>query len=570
MDNYWLREAKKNLLWKKKPQILFKRNKDNVLSFPDGTLNVSENCLDIHLGTSKAKQTALITINKELCIERYSYEELYNAVNNLTRFFLQLKSKPKKIMIHSSANIYTTVLMLTLSRIGVEFCILFQELSEVAVLKRIKLFNPDLLFTNLKSDIFKKNYPKVKKKIKIKYLENLNLKFRRSKRVNINHYNADKNLFTLFTSGSTGDPKGIIHSSGGYLTFAKYTTKKQFGANKSSIMLTCSDAGWINGHTYAVFGPLSLGATSVILERPIDIINTQIFKINNDLKVSILYLPVTLIRSLKSIYENERIYFKYIKSLGSMGEPLASSVGKWFSAFFSDGKLPIVNTYFQTETGGIIASQRFNDKPDFGTVGKALNKFIKFNELSHNKKVELKLLKWWPGCMKGVLNGRKEWEKYWDANSFKLFDLASLNKRKNILIHGRTDDVINISGHRIGSGEIENVIMRIKNVNETCVVMNKDFLKGYKVNCLIVSNSSDKDLIKKEVFDSIRNNFGQFALPEKVIITSGIPKTRSGKIMRRVVRNLFENPKSNNYGDLSTILEKKVLKEIKEKIIHNE
>ena len=557
MDNYWLREAKKNLLWKKKPQILFKRNKDNVLSFPDGTLNVSENCLDIHLGTSKAKQTALITINKELCIERYSYEELYNAVNNLTRFFLQLKSKPKKIMIHSSANIYTTVLMLTLSRIGVEFCILFQELSEVAVLKRIKLFNPDLLFTNLKSDIFKKNYPKVKKKIKIKYFENLNLKFRRSKRVNINHYNADKNLFTLFTSGSTGDPKGIIHSSGGYLTFAKYTTKKQFGANKSSIMLTCSDAGWINGHTYAVFGPLSLGATSVILERPIDIINSQIFKIINDLKVSILYLPVTLIRSLKSIYENERIYFKYIKSLGSMGEPLASSVGKWFSKFFSDGKLPIVNTYFQTETGGIIASQRFNDKPDFGTVGKALNKFIKFNELSHNKKVELKLLKWWPGCMKGVLNGRKEWEKYWDANSFKLFDLASLNKRKNILIHGRTDDVINISGHRIGSGEIENVIMRIKNVNETCVVMNKDFLKGYKVNCLIVSNSSDKDLIKKEVFDSIRNNFGQFALPEKVIITSGIPKTRSGKIMRRVVRNLFENPKSNNYGDLSTILEKK-------------
>ena len=325
-------------------------------------------------------------------------------------------------------------------------------------------------------------------------------------------------------------------------------------------MLTCSDAGWINGHTYAVFGPLSLGATSVILERPIDIINSQIFKIINDLKVSILYLPVTLIRSLKSIYENERIYFKYIKSLGSMGEPLASSVGKWFSKFFSDGKLPIVNTYFQTETGGIIASQRFNDKPDFGTVGKALNKFIKFNELSHNKKVELKLLKWWPGCMKGVLNGRKEWEKYWDANSFKLFDLASLNKRKNILIHGRTDDVINISGHRIGSGEIENVIMRIKNVNETCVVMNKDFLKGYKVNCLIVSNSSDKDLIKKEVFDSIRNNFGQFALPEKVIITSGIPKTRSGKIMRRVVRNLFENPKSNNYGDLSTILEKKSFK----------
>ena len=156
--------GKKKSSMEEKPQILFKRNKDNVLSFPDGTLNVSENCLDIHLGTSKAKQTALITINKELCIERYSYEELYNAVNNLTRFFLQLKTKPKKIMIHSSANIYTTVLMLTLSRIGVEFCILFQELSEVAVLKRIKLFNPDLLFTNLKSDILKKNYPKVKKK----------------------------------------------------------------------------------------------------------------------------------------------------------------------------------------------------------------------------------------------------------------------------------------------------------------------------------------------------------------------------------------------------------------------
>ena len=207
------------------------------------------------------------------------------------------------------------------------------------------------------------------------------------------------------------------------------------------------------------------------------------------LKTSIVYLPVTLIRLIKSLNKNFKINKKYIKTLGSMGEPLAPSVANWFAKFLKKNKA-IVNTYFQTETGGIICSPRYNqnvNEAPHGSVGKPFSKYLRLNKLDFKKVKEVKIITPWPGMMKNVINGKLEWNKYWDKDgNFKLFDLAT-KRKQNIYIHGRNDDVINIRGHRIGSEEIESTLLKIKKISECCVITLNDNIEGSKIYLFVVS-----------------------------------------------------------------------------------
>jgi acetyl-CoA synthetase len=389
-------------------------------------------------------------------------------------------------------------------------------------------------------------------------------------------------LFVLFTSGSTGDPKGIIHSTGGYFVFTKLTCKKQFGMNNNSVVLTASDAGWINGHTYALFGPLSFGATTVILEKPLSLLNENLIKdVLHELKVNILYLPVTIIRILKSIYKNRQFIKNNLIAIGSMGEPLAKDVAKWFSYSFSNSNLPIVNTYFQTETGGIISSPKYNSKnikKTFGTVGRTTTSYIELN-INFNKKILNKKKKFlkeitiktpWPGCMIGIVNGTKMFNKYWNnSRDFKLFDVGFLNKDKFLEIVGRSDDVINIRGHRVGSGEIESELIKISGISEVCAIGSKDELEG---NRLVIffskTNKKRKQNFTKNINKLLSNIFGNYLLPKHIIELSSLPKTKSGKILRRVLKNLIENPNSNQIGDTSTILDSQIIVEARNKILN--
>ncbi len=343
-----------------------------------------------------------------------------------------------------------------------------------------------------------------------------------------------------------------------------YTTSKQFGCNSNSIMLTASDSGWINGHTYALYGPLSLGATTVILAKPTMLLNKSIFKILKKLKVTIFYVPVTLIRMMKAIYGNLNFQNNNIKTIGSMGEPLANDVGFWFvKTFLKIGK-PIINTYFQTETGGIICSHRHNEKikkRDYSSVGLPCNSNIKISKLDNIKK-EFKIIRPWPGIMKSILNGASVYKKYFDKKgNFRLFDLAT-KKDNQIFVHGRNDDVINVRGHRIGSGEIEAIVMENKSIIECSAISVRDYLEGNKIYLFVVTKEKN---INDKVEKKIVSNFGTYAIPKKIFYVNELPKTRSGKIMRRILREIILNKKTNS--DRSTILNSKVLNQI-DKIVN--
>ena len=584
LKKFWLKKSK-IIKWKVEPKLAFKKKSDNkILWYPDGKLNIAENCL---MHSADKKKTAIISISKEKKIKKYSYLELNNIVNNFSDYLnnISKKNNYKSVLIHSSASIVSAVSMLTFAKLGIHFSVVFEDLPEKALDIRVKLIKPDLIITrsNLKCDFFIKSLHKngLRKSIIINTKKKSNSKkvlyfdFEKKKLNSKNYFNpfnSERLLFTLFTSGSTGEPKGVQHSSGGYLLYSKYSCIEQFGMNKMSRVLVASDAGWINGHTYALFGPLSLGATTILLETPLSLLDYSFLaKILNKYKVTILYLPVTLLRLLKGLIpEKKKIFKNSLQAIGSMGEPLAETVGIWYSKLFFKKLRPVVNTYFQTETGGIIASPKYNQKAasTFGTVGKPINKFIKFLKPSKNK-FELKIQLPWPGCMVNIINGSKFWNEYWDKNNFKLFDVGSY-KNKHLIIHGRSDDVINIRGHRLGSGEIESRLLEIDYLLEACAIAQDNYFEGANLVIFItLKKKIVESKVKSLINEKIVNFFGSFALPKKIFVVKELPKTKSGKILRRVLRNIYENPKSNSYGDLSTMINQNSIKNIQNSLIND-
>jgi acetyl-CoA synthetase len=249
-----------------------------------------------------------------------------------------------------------------------------------------------------------------------------------------------------------------------------------------------------------------------------------------------------------------------------MGEPLSENVGQWFSKKFTFNRKQIINTYFQTETGGILCSRNYREKTKnilFSSVGKPINKLLGiFIDKSLEAKNEIKVSNLWPGCMINVINGKKFFNKYWDKkNNFRLFDKASIIK-KNIMIHGRLDDVMNIRGHRIGSAEIENILLKLDEVYEAAAVSIYDKNQAEKLILFIVGKE-----ISNKINIILNKYFGSYSLPEEIFFVNELPKTRSGKILRRLLKDIYENPSLNNYGDLSTIMNRKIVQIIKNKVI---
>ena len=333
IKKFWLKKSLELLYWKKKPNISFISKNNFFRWFVDGRLNVFENCIVRSGGANfgkNFKKTAIITVSSNEVINKYSYNDIYELVLILSSFLKKFKKKNTKILIHSAATIESAVSMLACANLGLHFCVLFKELELDAINSRIKIFKPSIILSNGDPYVFKKI--KYNKELKIFNLKNL-LKINYKKKIFINkgykmdHYKGDRDLFTLFTSGSTGKPKGITHATAGYLLYAKYTCVEQFGINSDSVVLTASDAGWINGHTYSLFGPLSIGATTILMEKPMLLLNKSLLDKILKKKVSVLYLPVTLIRLMREIYKqlyNLLEYFRKTSQIYILKTPLTS------------------------------------------------------------------------------------------------------------------------------------------------------------------------------------------------------------------------------------------------------
>lgn len=566
LEKYWLNIASK-LTWHKFPKLAFKEINNRYEWFKDGRIDIYYNLIGKYLIKSKKNKKIIFIYDLENKVTSFSFEEIDTLVDNFLTNLINLKVKKMKILLHTKASINSVISMLACLKIGIEFSVIFEELKSEAIKKRVNLFNPDIVISdNFQLKNLRKKTDNDFSFVSFKKIMKINSKIKSFKSL---HFNSSKQIFTLFTSGSTGLPKGIVHSLGGYMVYSYFTSHKVFGLNKNSFILTASDAGWINGHTYALFGPLLCNSKTLIMEKPFMLLNENTINRILDLGITILYLPVTLIRILKSL-DIKIKNSKFLKNLGSMGEPLSNDVGYWFSKKFYLPKKNIINTYYQTENGGVISSFLHNSKfvaNIHDSVGKSVSKYIKFNKLNNNNN-EIKILTPWPGMMTKVLGKKEIYKSYFDnQTNYQMFDYAT-KVNNNIFIHGRSDDVINIRGHRIGSEELESVLLKNKNIVECSAISINDELEGSSFSLFVCKKKNKK--ISTSVLDRlIINNFGSFAIPKSIYFVKELPKTRSGKIMRRVLRLIVNRDFSKlNNQDTSTMINSKIISEIKKVVIN--
>ena len=491
-----------------------------------------------------------------------------------------------KIFAAINASEESVILMFSSLYLGAHHSICFEDLSETAIIQRLKIFEPDIILCrkeilNKLEFLISKGFIE-KIPLLVIDLKNDAQTLDDSKNNLVKYYDCKSNLFTLFTSGSTGIPKAVTHSAIRYIDYAKFTTNYFFGIKKGLTIFTATDAAWINGHTYAFYGPLLLGAISIINENPLFIsLPAQLGEILDKTKPDCFYTSVTVLRLLKSaVKENENIRnftntnFN-IDRIGSCGEPLANSVGKWAIKFFNTKRNSIVNTYFQTETGGILVAPRDEDFPpkDYSSVGKPreglglviakeiMNKIEIENEgLEPN---EILICNSWDGIFKDIVSNKKD--TYFTKSGFyRLHDIGYRDKEGYLYIGGRSDDVINVAGHRISSSEIESITIEIDGVNEACAVEIEDTYYGSKVMLYFSTSFEDQILINKtisKIKNIIQEKLTQYHLPKKIFHFKNLPKTKSGKLIRRLMRLISEESFNQNSFDYSTLANKQMFLE---------
>ena len=606
-EAFWAEQAER-FTWHKKWDKVLEWNFDepNIKWFVGGKLNITENCLDRHL-EKKGNQTALIwePNNPKDKEKKFSYKELHNEV---CRFANVLKKngakKGDRICIYMPMVPELAIAVLACARIGAIHSVVYGGFSFKSLSDRIHDAACNIVITSagayrgakgipIKSvvDEALETSPSVKKVIVLKH-SNVEVKMQNGRDVwwhdEIKESSADCKaeimdaedmLFILYTSGSTGKPKGVVHTIAGYMTFVDYTFRNVFQYNEAEVFWCTADVGWITGHSYLVYGPLLAGGTTVMFEGiPTFPDAGRFWEIIDKYKVNIFYTAPTAIRSLEAMGLDFVKPYKLdsLRVLGTVGEPINEFAWTWYNENIGKKKCPIVDTWWQTETGGIMISPLAGitkTKPGYATFPLPGIQIAimdeKGKELQGNNVEGRLCVKFpWPGIIRTTYQNHKRCkETYFETFKGYYFtgDGCKRDEDGYYRITGRVDDVIKVSGHLLGTAEIEDAIDEHEDIVESAVVGFPHEIKGWGIYAFVIREHERKDLdnLKKEIIDTVTKYMGPIAKPDKIQFVKGLPKTRSGKIMRRILRKIAEND-MENIGDTSTLLDPSVVEEIKE------
>ena len=604
-EAFWEEKAS-HFTWRKKwDKVLNWNFKDyDVEWFVNGKLNITENCIDRHLPT-KGNDTAFVwESNFEDKPNRViTYQQLHDEVCRLANV---LKSfgvkKGDRVCIYLPMIPEAVFSMLACARIGAVHSVVFAGFSAASLSSRIQDSDCKVVLTsdgsyrgdktiNLKSvvDEALETCASVTNVLVYKHTSaSVNMLSGRdiwwqdvvpqsSDRCEAETMDSEDMLFILYTSGSTGKPKGVVHTCGGYMVYTCYSFLNVFQHNPGDIYWCTADVGWITGHSYITYGPLLAGATSVIFEGvPTFPDAGRFWKVVDKHKVTHFYTAPTAIRALEAAGLNyvSPYNLSSLKVLGSVGEPINEEAWQWYNKNIGKEKCPIVDTWWQTETGGILISPLAGitkTKPSFATLPlpgvQPLLVDEKGNEITGNNVEGNLCIKFpWPSIIRTTFGDHERCKQTYFSTYTNLYFTGDGCKRDEngyYRITGRVDDVMNVSGHRIGTAEVESAINMHADVVESAVVGYPHDIKGQGIYAYVIVPSTEKnhDTLRKEIIAEVNKVIGPIAKPDKIQIVSGLPKTRSGKIMRRILRKVAEGEISN-LGDTSTLLDPTVVEEI--------
>ncbi len=599
---FWKKEGKR-ITWikpyKKIKDVKYSTNDVRIKWFEDGTLNASANCIDRHLKDKKDK-TAIIWVGDDpKDSQKISYKQLHQKVSKAANGLKKLGiKKGDRVTIYLTMIPELAVLMLACARIGAIHSIIFGGFSAESISGRVNDCESEYIITadegvrggkkiplKATTDEALTNCPNVKKCIVVKRTGNYvfwdddrdvwyhDLIKDVPAHCEPEEMNAEDPLFILYTSGSTGKPKGVLHTTGGYMVYASMTHQYIFNYKPKDIYWCTADIGWVTGHSYIIYGPLSNGATTIMFEGiPNYPDSSRWWQIVDKYKVNTFYTAPTAIRALMREGSDpvNKTSRKSLKLLGTVGEPINPEAWMWYYKTVGNSKCPIVDTWWQTETGGILIAPQTGaiplkpgsaTKPFYGIKPCLVDKDGK--EIKGAGEGRLCISQSWPGQMRTVYGDHKRFiDTYFSQFDGKYFtgDGCRRDKDGYYWITGRVDDVIIVSGHNLGTAEIESAFVAHPKVAEAAVVGYPHDIKGNGLYCYVTLNAGETETgdLERELKLWVRKQIGPLATPDLIQFTPGLPKTRSGKIMRRILRKIAAN-EHGQLGDTTTLADPNVV-----------
>jgi acetyl-CoA synthetase len=595
-----------NFTWQKKWDKVLQWEFDtpSVKWFDGAKLNLTENCLDRHLA-ERADQVALIwePNDSNEASRSITYGQLHAEVCRVANGLVSIGvKKGDRICIYMPMVLEGAIAMLACARIGAIHSVVFAGFSSNSIIDRINdaqcsyVLTADAVYRGDKKVELKKivdeallQTPSVKHCVVFNH-RNSAIEMKPGRDIwwhdlvsnmpaehTAESMDAEDPLFILYTSGSTGKPKGVLHTTAGYMVYIGYTFKNVFNYKDKEVFFCTADIGWVTGHSYLVYGPLLNGATSIIFEgTPVYPDHGRFWDVVDKHKVNILYTAPTAIRSLEkfgpAIFESKDL--SSLRVLGSVGEPINEEAWEWYHHHVGKDRCPIVDTWWQTETGGILISPIAYTtvlKPAFATFPlpgvQPVLMDEKGNEIQGNGVEGNLCIKFpWPGMARTVYGDHERFKNTY-FNTYKGYYFTGDGCKRDhdgyYRITGRVDDVVNVSGHRIGTGELEDAINEHNLVVESAVVGYPHDVKGQALYAFVICHVDDvvSEAIEKEIRAIVADRIGPFAKPDKIQVVPGLPKTRSGKIMRRILRKIAEG-ETTNLGDTTTLLDPAVVDKI--------